>query len=293
LFELTVESPCVANSSGHFVRAATLLDGPRVRCDIGAHMSETKLPTLGLLVVAALVGGVGGAGATWALSKKADSPAKLKADKASEVRARADEDEATAYRLDRLENDLRALRTQRQSTDSLRKYAEALDKKSGKATGAAPEGSEGDALEPVVDGEDPSFELAVRTVLDRVDWEREEERKVTETKRREERAQRQTELLTERLKLTPPQTQKVQQILVEQMNTFRSLREGDDGGAPRPSNRAEWRGRVEAIRTETERKLAQVLNDEQMTSYRAFVDEEGFGPRGGRGRFGASNDENR
>ncbi|HEY6723500.1 MAG TPA: hypothetical protein VI197_05685, partial [Polyangiaceae bacterium] len=106
-------------------------------------------------------------------------------------------------------------------------------------------------------------------------------------------AQRQTGLLAERLKLTPPQTQKVQQILVEQMNTFRSLREGDEGGAPRPANRDEWRGRVESIRTETERKLAQVLNDEQMTSYRAFVDEEGFGPRGGRGRFGADNTENR
>lgn len=256
-------------------------------------MSETKLPTLGLLVVAALVGGVAGAGATWALSKKPDTAAKLKADKSSEARAHADESEAMAYRLDRLENDLRALRKQRQSTDALKKYAEALDTKGDKEAGVGRAQGTGDATDPVTDAEDPSFELAVRTVLDRVDWEREEERKVTETKRREERAQRQTELLTERLKLTPAQTQKVQQILVEQMATFRSLREGDDGGAPRPSSRAEWRGRVEAIRTETERKLGQVLEAEQMASYRAFVDEEGFGPRGGRGRSGADTDENR
>lgn len=242
---------------------------------------------LGLVVVAALVGGATGAGATWALSKKPDSAAKPKADKSSEARARDDESEAMAYRLDRLENDLRALRKQRQSTEALKKYAESLDKQGGAEGGAARDSGDTD---PVTDAEDPAFELAVRSVLDRVDWEREEERKVTETKRREERAQRQTDLLTERLKLTPVQTQKVQQILVEQMNTFRSLREGDDSGTPRPSTRDEWRGRVEAIRTETERKLSQVLDAEQMGSYRAFVDEEGFGARGGRGRSRAGND---
>jgi hypothetical protein len=248
------------------------------------------MPTLGLVVVAALVGGVAGAGATWALAKKPDTAGKLKADKSSEARARDDESEAMAYRLDRLENDLRALRKQRQSTEALKKYAETLGNKGDAEGGSARAPGAGDAPDPVTDAEDPSFELAVRTVLDRVDWEREEERKVNETKRREERAQRQTDLLTERLKLTPAQTQKVQQVLVEQMSTFRNLREGDDSGAPRPSTRAEWRGRVEAIRTETERKLSQVLEAEQMASYRAFVDEEGFGARGGRGRFGADND---
>lgn len=248
-------------------------------------MSETKLPTLALVVVAALVGGVAGAGATWGLSRKTGDAAKREPDKASAARARADESEAMAYRLDRLENDLRALRKQKQSTEALRKYAGALDKQGDKAAGVA--------LDHPVDAEDPSFELAVRTVLDRVDWEREEERKVTETKRREERAQRQTELLTERLKLTSAQTQKVQQILVQQMDTFRSLREGGDAGASRPSSRSEWRARVEAIRSETERKLGQVLDDEQMTSYRAFVDEEGFGARRGRGSSGPDNDENR
>lgn len=252
-------------------------------------MSETKLPTLGLLVIAALVGGAAGAGATWALSKKPESAAKLKADTSRAGRAQDDEAEALAYRLDRLENDLRALRKQSQSTEALRKYAATLDK-----NGKEGNSSAGDAPEPVVDAEDPSFELAVRSVLDRVDWEREEERKVTESKRREERALRQTELLTQRLKLTPAQTQKVQQILVDQMNTFRRLREGDDGGPPRPSTRDEWRSRVEAIRTETEQKLAQILDNEQMTSYRDFVDEEGFGPRAGRrGRYGADDAENR
>jgi len=261
-------------------------------------MAETKLPTLGLVVVAALVGGGAGAGATWALSRDSGGPAKDaalrgKADKSSDARARDDESEAMAFRIDRLENELRSFKKQRQSTEALRQYAQALDKPGDKNAGADRDPSAGDSPEPVVDAEDPSFELAVRTVLDRVDGEREEERKVSETKRREERAQRQTELLSQRLKLTPAQTQKVEQILVEQMDTFRKLREGGDGDAPRPSSRSEWRARVETIRTETERKLSEVLNDDQLTGYRAFVDEEGFGPRGGRGRFGADNDENR
>ena len=261
-------------------------------------MSERKLPTLGLVVVAALVGGAAGAGATWVLSRDVGGAGKAaargsKAATPSQARAQEDESQAMAFRMDRLENELRALKKQRQSTEALRQYAQALDKPGGKHGGAERDPSAGDSTEPVVDAEDPSFELAVRTVLDRVDGEREEERKVTETKRREERAQRQTELISQRLKLTPAQTQKVEQILVEQMDTFRKLREGDDSGAPRPSNRTEWRARVETIRTETERKLSGVLNEEQLTGYRAFVDEEGFGPRGGRGRSGADNDENR
>jgi len=258
-------------------------------------MSQMKSTTLGLVVIAALVGGAAGAGATWALSREPASDAKAKAAKPNKERASEDDAEAMAYRLDRLENDLRAFRKQRQSTEALQKYAQALDKKRPGVDGAAPsvEGDAGKALEPVLDAEDPSFELAVRTVLDRVDWEREEERKVTETKRSEERAERQTELLAQRLKLNPTQTQKVQQILVEQMGTFRKMREGGEtAAAPRPSSRSEWRARVETIRTETERKLGEVLDDEQMTSYRAFVEEEGFGPRGGRRRGGAEADAN-
>src|SRR5690606_13365353 len=104
----------------------------------------------------------------------------------------------------------------------------------------------------VVDAEDPTFELAVRTVLDRVDWEREEERQVIQTKRREERAQRQTELLTERLQLNGSQQQDVQRILNEQMDAFRKLRGDSSDGTQRPTTRSEWRARIDHIRAETE-----------------------------------------
>lgn len=228
----------------------------------------------------------------FASSPKDTEGGKARPAKSEHEEARDTEGDAVAYRLDRLEADIRALRKQNQSTDALRKYAKALNQGgTGKPTGA--DGDDGDAAaaaqpDAVVDAEDPSFELAVRTVLDRVDWEREEEQRVTQTKRREERAQRQTELLAERLKLNGPQTQKVQQILTQQMDKFRALREGDDSNTPRPTTRSEWRARIETIRTDTERKLSEVLDDEQMSSYRTFVEEEGFGPSGGRGRRGGT-----
>ena len=65
------------------MHAARLLDGVGRRCDIGASMSETKLPTVALVVVAALVGGVAGSGATWMLSREPGAAAKPKAEKAS------------------------------------------------------------------------------------------------------------------------------------------------------------------------------------------------------------------
>lgn len=258
-------------------------------------MPELKPTVFVSIVLAALVGGMAGAGATWALSGQKGDAKGNKAKPATSVGAAEDsaDADALAFRLDRLEADLRALRKRNQSTDALRQYAKALNQDSARkpvvAGGDGADSADADAAaddDGVVDAEDPSFELAVRTVLDRVDWEREEERRVTQTKRREERAQRQTELLAERLKLSAPQTQKVQQILTQQMETFRSLREGDDSNTPRPTTRSEWRARVEAIRTETERKLSEVLDNEQMSSYHKFVEEEGFGPGSGRGRRG-------
>lgn len=259
------------------------------RCEI-SMMSEAGKPTLVLVAVAALVGGAAGAGASWALTPKAEP--KRVSTKATVEEALEADDSVLDERIARLEGQLHALRKRNTSSEALRQYARALNKgpASGDADGAGSDGDDGapgDGLAPVVDAEDPSFELAVRTVLDRVDWEREEERRVTRSKRREERAKRQTELLTERLALSGAQQQKMEQILTDQMETFRSLRE-DGSDQPRPATRSEWRARVEAIRSETERKLGQVLDDEQMNSYRKFVEEEGFGPGRGRRRGGGS-----
>jgi hypothetical protein len=175
-----------------------------------------------------------------------------------------------------LEGQLRALRNQRQSAAQLRQYAEAL------ARGNADAGNPRD-LAPVVDAEDPSFELAVRTVMDRVEWEHDEEQRVTRAQRWQERATRQAELLSERLGLSPSQRAKVEPILAEQMEAFRALRDPEGDAGARPASRREWRTRLAEIRQGTEAKLGAVLDQKQLASYREFVDEEGFGPRGGRG----------
>ena len=250
---------------------------------------QVKAVSVGLVALAALVGGAAGAGATWALSSAPDDePRKSKQKRAAEADAIDEEGEAVGERIARLERELSALRQRNQSTEALRKYAGVLDKRgdSGDEQDGSEDGASGDELEPVLDAEDPTFELAVRTVLDRVDWEREEERRVTQSKRREERVARQTELLAQRLKLNPSQVQHVERVLVEQMETFRKLRNDDDPNHPRPATRSEWRQAVEAIRAETEEKLGKVLDEGQMASYQQFVEEEGFGWRGGRGRGG-------
>jgi hypothetical protein len=252
-------------------------------------MPELKTATLVFVVIAALLGGMAGAAASWALHRAEPGPAK-KSKAAGEDSALAIDD--LAERIDALEGELRAVRSRNQSTDALRQYARALNKadtdSNRDAGDSESERSVGiDGMEPVLDAEDPTFELAVRTVLDRVDWERQEERRVDQTRRREERAQRQTELLAERLKLSPPQRERVQQILTEQMETFRNLRSGENPESPRPATRNDWRARVESIRTDTEKKLREVLDDAQIASYRQFVEEEGFGSRAGRSRRGA------
>ncbi len=244
-------------------------------------MAELKAVGVGLIALAALVGGAAGAGASWALSRPSAAEQKKQHKAISPGNVHDEESdadpEALALRLDRLEGELRLLRKQNQSTDALRQYARVLKKSDAQDDAGAQ--SDGNEPAPAVDAEDPTFELAVRTVLDRVDWERQEERRVTQTKRREERAKRQSELLSERLQLSAPQSQKVQDILTRQMEAFRKLRDGEtDGG--RPATRSEWRARIESIRTDTEHQLGEVLDDAQMDSYRKFVDEEGFAGRG-------------
>ena len=253
-------------------------------------MSELKTATIVFVVVAALVGGVAGAAASWAINRPEPGSAK-KSKLAGDDSAIALD--ALAERVEGLEGELRALRSRNQSTDALRQYARALNRAGADSDSDAGDRAPGkqaassDGFEPVLDAEDPTFELAVRTVLDRVDWERQEEQRVNQTRRREERAQRQTELLAERLKLSAPQRERVQQILIDQMEKFRTLRSGENSGDPRPATRGEWRVRVESIRTDTENKLREVLDNAQMDSYRRFVEEEGFGSRGGWGRRGA------
>lgn len=239
-------------------------------------------PLLLASIPSALVGGL--VGGIVASSMGAAPPPKTDQEKPkTESSESSDLDPRAVTRLEtrlaELEGRVSALRRQREAVASLKDYAKAMAEGDTEATGTKQPSAPG-----VVDAEDPVFELAVRSVMDRVEWEKDEEKKVTRAQRRSERTQRHAELLTERLALSDEQAKAVGAALNKQMETFRKLREeGENGEEERPATRAEWRERVGKIRSQTERELGEILDEEQMKGYRAFAEEEGVGP-GGWGR---------
>jgi hypothetical protein len=246
----------------------------------------TQIKLVVALAVSGVLGGVVGALTLSALAagEGESSVSKERAGKTANEEVANEEggdvsgNEDIAARMKRLEAQLRTLERATKTNHALEEYSRALKKKREASDGGE---QTDDELAPVVDGEDPTFELAVRTVMDRVDWEKNEERRVTEDREREERAERQTELLTERLRLTAAQRPKLQAVLTEQMGAFRALRSGD-AGVPRPATRSEWRVQVDRIRAETEKKLEEVLDEAQMQQYKQWIAEEAWDR--GRGR---------
>ncbi|HMR10738.1 MAG TPA: hypothetical protein PKA88_33400 [Polyangiaceae bacterium] len=176
-------------------------------------------------------------------------------------------------RLRALEREVAQLKRKSAAAQALAQYAKGI---------SAQEGDAGAAV-PFIHPEDPVFELSVRSVLDKVDQERDDERRERRSERQRESVRRQTELLTERLKLNPSQIAQVEKILRERVERFRALREGDAG--PRPVTRSEWRERMRSMQKETDDKFKEVLSESQLKDYEKYSEEEGFGPgRGGRRR---------
>lgn len=206
----------------------------------------------------------------------ADSPAKegARAETASTT-DRLGADPAMERRVRALEDELQRIRRHNETARVLGEYAKAMAEAEGDA--GAPK------VTPVVDPEDPVFELAVRSVYDRLEQERRDERRARRAQRAEERARWQADFVAERLDLSPDVRDRFQRLLIEQMDRFRDLRHPDpDAGTQRPRSRSEWRERVDAIRKETDEKLAEVLTDEQLEAYQEMREEEGFDRRGGR-----------
>jgi hypothetical protein len=226
-------------------------------------------------VTSAILGGAA-AGAAVATLADSEAPARKAATKTQPKDAKAGDQGKLELRILDLESRLSTMQRQEHVREKLQTYAKALNRADPDDSGEPSQGMEG-----VVDGEDPTFELAVRSVLDRVDWEKDEERKVVRAQQHNERAQRQTDLLATRLKLDAGQKKALGTLLASQMEKFRALRDPDAGGQ-RPATRSEWREKTTEIRKQTEQELAKVLTPEQMKEYSAFAEEEGFGP--GRGR---------
>lgn len=204
----------------------------------------------------------------------------LNAEAPSEVRGKANEREpdtaeveaglaALQRRVADLDGRLEQLRRQWHVRQQLEQRV--LDARGG--TAAAP----AETADPkAIAADNPAFELAVRSVMDRVEWEQEQTREATQAQFRDERARRQTEVLRERLGLDSEQADAVRAVLTDQMERFRQLRSRDNP-ADRPVTREEWRARIEQLREQSEASLEQILSEAQMREYQRVAEEEGIG----------------
>ncbi len=228
----------------------------------------------------AVAGGVIGGLVVWWLVRPAEVSPEPEPARASAAERRRTPDEDADRRARALAGRVNALERKSAAAAELGKYARQM---------AANDDAGDDSperLSPVVDAEDPVFGLAVRSVLDRVEWERDEERRVTRAQRQQLRVARQADFLAEKLNLTSQQKDEVSKIFEEQAEKFQALRRPPDGG-PRPVTRRGWREQTGAIRAQTDTALGEVLDEQQMKDYQALQEEEDFGGgprRGGRRR---------
>ncbi len=240
------------------------------------------------IVLSGLLGGAGGGAAVWFLVSAQDSArAGAKAEKSvkkSSTSSPAGTEEVES-RLRELEARLASLRRKTVAKDALAAYTAAM----AKPDQDGGEGGAGAALgmATMIDEDDPTFELAVRGVMDRIQAQREKERDAQRMIRQQDRARRLTNLFSEELQLNDDQRKKVEEILAAQFQRSREQwRARGDAGADRPLTRRQWRARADELQKQTETQLGEVLSDSQMQLFREIRDEEGIGlgpgPGGGR-----------
>jgi seryl-tRNA synthetase len=124
--------------------------------------------------------------------------------------------------------------------------------------------------------EDPAFQLAVRSVLDEVEWEKEQQQEAERAQRQSARVERQTARLTEALKLNPEQVSEVSAIFTEQAEQLRSLRV-QRRELSEPSTPQQRQEQFAQLRRQADERLRQTLTPEQFASYEKLAEEGGFG----------------
>lgn len=85
----------------------------------------------------------------------------------------------------------------------------------------------------------------------------------------EEMAKRNVEILEKQLSLTSEQKTKVSAILLMQMNSMDSLRKAAEGQGDREAMRT----KMQSIHTENQKKIKELLNDEQKKAYEKHLAE--------------------
>lgn len=230
--------------------------------------SQSLVP---LVTVGVVAGAAGGALGAFAASRGA-SPAAS----ASAARSAPELDVDLDERFESLDRRLDVLERRRSAERSLSAHASAM------AAGEPPPA--GEAATPFDGGTaSPAFVAAVRTAVDQIEWEREEERRVRRTERAQQRVTTFLTALEQRVALRPDQKEKVRKILEEraaEMERMWSERRSGSSGADAGAGGG---GRRRALREQTEKQLAEVLDESQMKAYREVQSEQRWGRGGGRG----------
>jgi hypothetical protein len=224
------------------------------------------------LGVAVLGGAIGGA-ATRFLPPRGTGAATR-----SSAGALSPEPPEATERIAQLERRLGALERRRAAGDALAAYGQALAREENAGAPAAGRPSAG-APAPA-EAPNPGFEIAVRSVLERVEEERELERESNRAERQQRRAAEIAATLTTELALLPAQKLKIEQIVSEHFAALQKL--GDRRTADRPASRQERRDRMRQLNEQLETKLSGVLDGKQMTQFRERREEllgSGFGGR--------------
>lgn len=222
-------------------------------------MAEFRLDNL----ISALVGGAAGGLLVYGLMPTPDattaSPVADVATAAPMAPAAAADPDVTDQRLKRLENSVRNV--QKRVIEQAQVDGVVED-----------EGGEGQRI--TLKASDPKFQSAVRAVIDKASWEREQEEIDKRDERMDRRVDQQVTELVEELDLSDEQSDQVEIVMRERMDAFRALRSGDE----RPVTRRDWREKFQEIQAETRKKLADILEEDQLASYDKLQEENGMGP---------------
>jgi hypothetical protein len=232
------------------------------------------LPSWASYLGIALLGGAIGGAATRFLPPRATG-----AGPRSSAGSLSPEPPEAAERIAQLERRIGVLERRRAAGDALTAYGQALAREENAGTPPAARASAGGAT-AAAEAPNQGFELAVRSVLERIEEERELERESNRAERQQRRAAEIANTLSTELALLPAQKLKVEQLLSEHFAALQKL--GDRRASDRPATQKERRDRMRQLSEQLETKLSGVLDGKQLGQFRERREElfgSGFGGR--------------
>lgn len=238
-------------------------DGHREDSWHPSGMSSPSLP--GVIVVAAIAGGVIGGAVAWGVAGSRSGGGKAKASASASP-------EDTEDRVAALER--RMAQVERRSAFRPATPAGGTPAAPNPLPPTAAQGTPGKDEPQGVD--DPVFEAAVRDVVQRVEEERENERQVQREEQRQAAAQRWANELTEKLGLRDDQKAKLLTLAREFYDSMRDVFRSDAGAGLAFEDRRE---KMRALRKQYDEKVGGVLDPAQLGEYQKLDDDLKLGAR--------------